>query len=35
VSHDCFLVANMGAIGIETIDRFLEAVSDIADLPAR
>ena len=35
VSHDCFLVANMGDIGIGTIDRFLEAVADIADLPAR
>jgi 2-aminoethylphosphonate-pyruvate transaminase len=35
VSHDCFLVANMGDIGIDTIDGFLEAVADIADLPRR
>jgi 2-aminoethylphosphonate-pyruvate transaminase len=35
VSHDCFLVANMGDIGIATIDGFLEAVADIAELPAR
>ena len=30
VSHDSFLVANMGHVDIETIDRFLEAVADIA-----
>jgi len=35
VSHDCFLVANMGDIGLETVDRFLDAVADIAELPAR
>ncbi len=35
VSHDCFLVANMGDIDLATIDRFLETVADIADLPRR
>jgi aspartate aminotransferase-like enzyme len=35
VSHDCFLVANMGDIGIATIDRFLETVADIAEVPVR
>lgn len=35
VSHDCFLVANMGDIDIATIDRFLDTVADIADLPRR
>lgn len=35
VSHDCFLVANMGDIGLETVDRFLDTVADIAELPAR
>ncbi len=35
VSHDCFLVANMGDIDIKTIDRFLETVSDIAEIPVR
>jgi 2-aminoethylphosphonate-pyruvate transaminase len=35
VSHDCFLVANMGDVSIQTIDRFLETVSDIAELPVR
>jgi 2-aminoethylphosphonate-pyruvate transaminase len=35
VSHDCFLVANMGDIGIDTIDRFLETVADITDQPVR
>jgi len=33
VSHDCFLVANMGDITIGTIDRFLETVAEIAALP--
>lgn len=32
VSHDSFLVANMGYIDLGTIDRFLEAVRDIAGL---
>ncbi|MFN8647142.1 MAG: aminotransferase class V-fold PLP-dependent enzyme [Gemmatimonadales bacterium] len=32
VSHDSFLVANMGDIDLATIDRFLEAVRDIAGL---
>ncbi len=32
VSHDCFLVANMGDVRLETVDRFLETVSDIAQL---
>ncbi|MBK7351975.1 MAG: aminotransferase class V-fold PLP-dependent enzyme [Gemmatimonadetes bacterium] len=32
VSHDSFLVANMGHIDLATIDRFLEAVRDIAGL---
>jgi 2-aminoethylphosphonate-pyruvate transaminase len=32
VAHDSFLVANMGHIGIETVDRFLETVADIAGL---
>lgn len=35
VSHDCFLVGNMGDIDISTIDKFLETVADIADLPRR
>lgn len=35
VSHDCFLVGNMGDITIETVDKFLETVADIADLPRR
>lgn len=35
VSHDSFLVGNMGDITIETIDQFLETVADIADLPRR
>ena len=34
VSHDSFLVANMGHLDLATIDRFLEAVAAIADLPA-
>lgn len=34
VSHDCFLVANMGDITLGTIDRFLETVAEIAALPA-
>ena len=33
VSHDCFLVANMGHLDLATIDRFLETVADIAGLP--
>lgn len=33
VSHDSFLVANMGYLDLPTIDRFLEAVADIAGLP--
>jgi 2-aminoethylphosphonate-pyruvate transaminase len=33
ISHDSFLVANMGDIDIATIDRFLETVADIANLP--
>jgi 2-aminoethylphosphonate-pyruvate transaminase len=35
VSHDAFLVANMGHLDIATIDRFLETVADITGLPAR
>jgi len=35
VSHDCFLVANMGDIDLATIDRFLETVAEIAALPSR
>lgn len=35
LSHDCFLIANMGDISVETIDRFLETLSDIAELPRR
>jgi 2-aminoethylphosphonate-pyruvate transaminase len=35
VSHDSFLVANMGHLDSVTIDRFLETVADIAGLPAR
>jgi 2-aminoethylphosphonate-pyruvate transaminase len=34
VSHDSFLVANMGYLDLATIDRFLETVADIAGLPA-
>ncbi len=33
VSHDSFLVANMGHLDLATIDRFLEAVAAIAGLP--
>jgi 2-aminoethylphosphonate-pyruvate transaminase len=33
VSHDSFLVANMGHVDIATIDRFLETVADIAVVP--
>lgn len=33
VSHDCFLVANMGDLSIATIDRFLDTVAEIAELP--
>ncbi len=32
VSHDAFLVANMGNLDIATIDRFLEAVATISEL---
>jgi 2-aminoethylphosphonate-pyruvate transaminase len=35
VSHDSFLVANMGHLDSLTVDRFLETVADIAGLPAR
>lgn len=35
VSHDSFLVANMGHVDIATIDRFLEAVADIAGVEAQ
>lgn len=35
LSHDCFLIANMGDITVETVDRFLETLADIAELPAR
>lgn len=35
LSHDCFLIANMGDIGIETVDRFLETLAEIAELPVR
>jgi len=35
VSHDAFLVANMGHLDLATIDRFLETVADITGLPAR
>jgi hypothetical protein len=31
VSHDCFLVANMGDVDVHTIDRFLATVAEIAD----
>ena len=34
VSHDCFLVANMGDVDVHTIDRFLATVAEIAHLPA-
>lgn len=34
VSHDSFLVANMGHLDSLTVDRFLETVADIAGLPA-
>lgn len=33
VSHDCFLVANMGHVDLPAIDRFLETVAEIAALP--
>jgi 2-aminoethylphosphonate-pyruvate transaminase len=33
VSHDSFLVANMGHLDIAMIDRFLETVAAVADLP--
>lgn len=33
VSHDCFLVANMGDVTVDTIDRFLDTVAEIAELP--
>ena len=32
VSHDSFLVANMGDVDLATIDRFLETVADIAGI---
>jgi 2-aminoethylphosphonate-pyruvate transaminase len=35
VSHDSFLVANMGDVDLATIDRFLETVADIAGIPVR
>lgn len=35
VSHDSFLVANMGHLDRAIIDRFIEAVADLAGLPAR
>jgi 2-aminoethylphosphonate-pyruvate transaminase len=35
VSHDSFLVANMGDVDLATIDRFLEAVADIAGVRAQ
>ena len=35
LSHDSFLVANMGHLDSVTVDRFLETVADIAGLPAR
>ena len=35
VSHDCFLVANLGDLQLDTVDRFLATVADIADLPRR
>lgn len=34
VSHDHFLVANMGYLDLATIDRFLETVAAIAGVPA-
>ncbi len=34
VSHDSFLVGNMGHVDIGTIDRFLETVADITGVPA-
>lgn len=33
VSHDCFLVANMGDVTVATIDKFLDTVAEIAELP--
>ena len=33
ISHDCFLLANMGHIDLGTIDRFLEALADITGQP--
>ncbi|MBK8003663.1 MAG: aminotransferase class V-fold PLP-dependent enzyme [Gemmatimonadetes bacterium] len=33
VSHDCFLVANMGDVTVGTIDKFLDTVAEIAELP--
>ena len=33
ISHDCFLVANMGDLNLPTVDAFLLAVSQVADLP--
>lgn len=33
ISHDCFLVANMGDLNLPTVDAFLVAVSQVADLP--
>jgi 2-aminoethylphosphonate-pyruvate transaminase len=35
VSHDSFLVANMGDVNLATIDRFLEIVADIAGIPVQ
>lgn len=35
VSHDSFLVANMGDLDAAMVDRFLDTVADIADLPRR
>jgi 2-aminoethylphosphonate-pyruvate transaminase len=35
LSHDSFLVANMGHLDSLTVERFLETVADIAGPPAR
>ena len=35
ISHDSFLVANMGDVDLATIDRFLETVADIAGINVR
>jgi len=32
LSHDCFLVANMGHLDLETIDRFLDAMAELVGI---